>query len=89
VALVAERYEARLLLPGTTTLAGAAGDTVSLIPLSGTAQRIRTENLYYPLNDEDLYFGPARGVSNVMNGLTARITFEGGALLLVHTLGKA
>ena len=89
VALVAERYEARLLLPGATSISGADGDTVSLIPLSGAARHIRTENLYYPLVDEDLLFGPARGVSNVMTGPTARISFDGGVLLLVHTLGKA
>lgn len=89
VALVADGYEARLLHPGTRAIAGASGDTVSLIPLSGVAERVRTENLYYPLNDEDLYFGPARGVSNVMNGPVAQVTFTGGVLLLVHTLGHA
>jgi thiamine pyrophosphokinase len=89
VALVADGYEARILLPGTTTLHGAAGDTVSLIPLSGVAERVRTELLEYPLHDEDLYFGPARGVSNVMTGPVASVTLAGGALLLVHTLGRA
>ncbi len=88
-ALVAGNSETRLLLPGESTVSGAAGDTVSLIPLSGIARGVRTENLYYPLNDEDLLFGPARGVSNVMTGETARVSFREGTLLLVHTLGRA
>lgn len=89
VALVAERYEARLLLPGTTTIRGAVGDTVSLLPLSGEASGIRTEHLDYPLRDESLLFGPARGISNVTNDTVARVTFSTGLLLLVHTMGRA
>ncbi|MFO7321664.1 MAG: thiamine diphosphokinase [Chloroflexota bacterium] len=89
VALVANRHETRLLLPGETSIHGAEGDTVSLIPVSGVARRIRTTGLYYPLNDEDLLFGPARGVSNVMTADKATVTFTEGVLLLVHTLGKA
>lgn len=89
VALVAEGYEARLLLPGTTTIHGAAGDTVSLIPISGEAGGIRTDNLFYPLRDERLLFGPARGVSNVMTAATASVSFTDGVLLLIHTNGRA
>lgn len=89
IALVAEGYEARLLLPGENVIHGAEGDTVSLLPLSGEAAGIRTDGLFYPLRDESLLFGPARGVSNVMTGPTARVTFTGGVLLLVHTQGRA
>lgn len=89
VALVAGNQEARLLLPGEHTMTGEPGDTVSLIPLSGIARGVRTRDLYYPLNDEDLLFGPARGVSNVMNGREAGVTFRDGVLLIVHTIGRA
>jgi thiamine pyrophosphokinase len=89
VRLVAGRQEAWLLRAGEHTIEGEAGDTVSLIPLSGAAEGIRTENLYYPLNDERLEFGPARGISNVMQASRARVCLRDGMLLVVHTAGRA
>jgi thiamine pyrophosphokinase len=87
--LVAGKQEAWLLYPGENPIEGTAGDTVSLIPIGGAAGGIRTENLYYPLRDETLAFGPARGISNVMQGERARVWLREGVLLAVHTLGRA
>lgn len=89
VRVVAGNQETRLLLPGQHRLSGTAGDTISLIPLGGAVEGITTEGLYYPLQDETLPFGPARGVSNVLKDTTACITFRAGSLLLVHTVGRA
>lgn len=89
VRIVAGKQEAWLLHPGETVIQGAAGDTLSLLPLSGTARGVRTENLYYPLRDETLVFGPARGISNVMQLDTARVWFSEGVLLAVRTIGRA
>jgi thiamine pyrophosphokinase len=89
VRLLAGKQEAWLLYPGENVVQGAAGDTVSLLPISGEARGIRTENLYYPLHDETLAFGPARGVSNVMQTEQARVWLTDGVLLAVHTLGRA
>jgi thiamine pyrophosphokinase len=89
VRLVAGKQEAWLLYPGEHTITGAAGDTLSLLPISGEARGIRTENLYYPLRDETLTFGPARGISNVMQGETAGVSLRDGVLLAVHTIGRA
>lgn len=89
VRLVSRSQETRLIYPGEHVILGAAGDTVSLIPMNGDAHGIQTDNLYYPLRDETLIFGPARGVSNVMNGDEARVRFSEGLLLVVHTLGRA
>jgi len=89
VRIVAGKQEAWLLHPGETVIQGAAGDTLSLLPLSGTARGVRTENLYYPLRDETLVFGPARGISNVMQSDTARVWFSEGVLLAVRTIGRA
>jgi thiamine pyrophosphokinase len=50
---------------------------------------VRTTGLAYPLHNETLKFGPARGVSNVMDGHSAEISLETGWLLLIHTEGKA
>ena len=89
VKLVAGKQAAWLARPGKTKINGAVGDTISLIPLKGTVRGVRTENLYYPLKDEDLYFGPARGVSNVMTAHRAAVSVREGVLLVVHTIGRA
>lgn len=79
----------RLLRPGMNPIVGARGDTVSLIPLGGAAEGITTRQLQYPLWDETLRLGPARGISNVMLADTANVKLTGGLLLLVHTKGRA
>ena len=89
VRLVSRSQEAWLMYPGDHILTGAAGDTVSLIPLNGQVHGVETEHLYYPLRDETLMFGPARGISNVMEGPEARVSFRAGLLLVVYTLGRA
>jgi thiamine pyrophosphokinase len=87
--LVAGQQEAWLIHPGESVIHGAAGDTVSLIPISGLVRGVTTANLYYPLRGEMLSFGPARGISNVMQADTARVWTQDGILLVIHTLGRA
>lgn len=89
VKLVGGREEVTLLRPGTHRIDGRSGDTISLLPVGGAAGGVRTEGLSYPLHGETLHFGPARGVSNVMAGVTAHVTLNSGWLLLIHTEGKA
>jgi len=64
---------------------GEVGDLVSLIPLGGDAEGIITEGLEYPLHDETLHIGAARGISNVLTRPEARIAVRQGSLLVVHT----
>jgi len=63
-------------------LEGKAGDLVSLIPLSPAVSDIRTAGLEYPLAGETLTRGSTRGVSNVMLGEAATVTFGDGLLLV-------
>jgi len=67
------------------TVDGEAGDFVSLLPLSPTVDGVTTRDLEFPLDDEPLHQGPARGLSNVMNGPTATISARAGRLLVIHT----
>lgn len=76
--------ERLFLVRRQVTLHGAAGDIVSLLPLSPVVEGIVTSGLEYPLRGEPLYMGPSRGVSNVMLGPEASITIESGWLLVVH-----
>lgn len=67
----------------TFVLRGEAGRTVSLLPLGGDARGVTTTGLQYPLKDETLRFGPARGVSNVMLSDQATIFARQGSLLVI------
>lgn len=66
-------------------LAGARGDLVSLMPLGVPALGVTTDGLLYPLFDETLALGPARGLSNVRNTTYASVTLRSGRLLVVET----
>jgi thiamine pyrophosphokinase len=89
VRLVAGRQSVWLVGPGDHALDGAPGDTISLIPLDGDAENVRTAGLEYPLKGETLRFGPARGVSNVIEHPPARVSLGAGRLVVIHTLGRA
>jgi thiamine pyrophosphokinase len=78
-----------IVRPPGGDLRGIPGDTLSLIPLTQEARGISSYDLAYPLQDEALEFGPARGVSNRVTGPEPRVELESGLLLAVHTPGKA
>ena len=93
VMLVDGRESIRLLrervgeaAPAQLELPGASGDLLSLLPLGGNAIGVTTEGLQYPLHDETLFLGQARGVSNVFTGTRARVTLRRGSLLVIHTV---
>ena len=73
------------LVRGEHRIRGRVGDTVSLIPIGDRVDGIMTKGLQYPLLDETLYLGPARGVSNVLTSPEARLSVRQGKLLVVHT----
>jgi thiamine pyrophosphokinase len=66
-------------------LEGKAGDLLSLLPIGGDAAGVTTRGLAYPLRDETLFLGRARGVSNVFETATAHVWLRLGLLLVVHT----
>jgi thiamine pyrophosphokinase len=68
---------------------GRSRDTLSLIPINGDAEGITTHNLAYPLKNERLFSGPARGVSNLLTDNIATIELRSGVLLAVHAPGHA
>lgn len=89
IEIVDAEQSIRLLKPGQHQVKGQAGDTISLIPISRAAGGITTSALKYPLRGEPLQFGPARGLSNVMQTDQASIEIRQGLLLMVHTVGRA
>jgi thiamine pyrophosphokinase len=72
-------YAATCALPGRT------GDIVTLLPLGGDVVGITTDGLRYPLRDEPLTVGPARGLSNVRVSADASVSARRGLLLIVES----
>ena len=71
--------------PATARLAGRPGDLVSLFPFGADAEGIVTAGLAFPLRDEPLRVGPARGLSNVRADPEASVTLRSGRLIIVET----
>ncbi len=71
--------------PATLGLPGRVGGLVSLLPASDDVEGVTTSGLRYPLADESLPLGPARGVSNVRLAADARVTLRRGRLLVIDT----
>jgi thiamine pyrophosphokinase len=75
------------LVQGSTVIEGRAGDTVSLVPLSGDAHGVTTTGLEYPLNNGTLPFGGTLGISNVLIGSEATVRV-GSGLVACIVLGQ-
>jgi len=78
-----------IIRPPGEDISGHPGDTLSLLPLAGTASGVTTERLQYPLKDATLTIGPARGISNILEEPGVRVNVSEGLLLAVHTPGRA
>jgi thiamine pyrophosphokinase len=70
------------------SLRGAIGDLVSLLPIGGEAEGVRTAGLRFPLDGESLRLGPSRGLSNVITDQPASVSLERGTLLVVETASE-
>jgi len=86
VALADGASVVRLVADGAQlSINGQPGDFVSLFPLAPLTEGVTTTGLAYPLRDEALEQGPARGLSNVMSENNATVSARKGRLLVVHT----
>lgn len=89
--LLKQGIEGRLMNPNNTVylvdkkiiLEGEKGDLVSLIPFTAEAKGITTQNLGYPLKDENLAMGISRGISNYMTTNQATLTIQEGMLIVI------
>lgn len=78
----------RLLVgPGELDLGGRVGDIVSLLPFGDDVEDVVTSGLRYPLRDEPLRAGPARGLSNVRAASDARVAIGSGRLVIIEIPG--
>lgn len=65
-------------------LTGEPGETITLLPVGGPAHGVTTSGLHWPLHDETLAPGSARGVSNTFIGGHAQVTVGIGTLLAIQ-----
>ena len=61
------------------------GTLITLFPLGTSAEGIVTEGLRFPLKDESLHAGYARGVSNEINDESAVVSLKNGMLVVIQT----
>jgi thiamine pyrophosphokinase len=53
--------------------------------MAGDVEGVSTEGLRFPLRDEPLPVGPARGLSNELLDRAASVSSRRGRLLVVHS----
>ena len=82
-AVIADDNNEIRLIKDTVGLSGKVGDTVSIIPICGDLTGVTTTGLEYPLENETLYLGDSRGVSNVMTAEKCTVTCNGGVGLVI------
>jgi thiamine pyrophosphokinase len=79
--IMRDEYHDIFVLPKSFSIDLPVGTGLSLFPLSGRADGIKTEGLLYPLNDETLENGVRDGSSNQVTAPHVRITYKRGDLL--------
>lgn len=75
--------------PGRLVISGRIGDHVSLFALDARVEGVSTQGLRYPLREEPLLMGPARGLSNELLERQAVVTSTAGRVLVIHTPREA
>ena len=86
---IVEGTQEAFLIRDEAVIEGSPGDTVSLIPLGGDTEGVTTTGLEWPLDEDTLRFGAARGVSNVLTREQAHVRVRRGSLLCVVTHARA
>jgi thiamine pyrophosphokinase len=85
---IVEGEQEAFLIRNEAHIEGRPGDTVSLISLGGDVVGVTADGLEWPLSDDTLRFGPARGVSNVLVAEQSHVRVRRGMLLCVVTRRK-
>jgi thiamine pyrophosphokinase len=67
-----------------TTIKGACGDLLSLVPLSPLVIGVTLEGVEWPLDAATLRFGSTLTVSNTLTATMARLSVKEGLILVVH-----
>lgn len=80
---IVEPEQTIYIVKSSISLSGKKGEYVSLIPFKGDVSGVSTKGLKWKLNNEILYFGKTRGISNEFIGKTVTISIKRGVLLVI------
>lgn len=69
-------------------LDAGVGDLVTLLPVGGDAEGVRTSGLRWSLDGETLRMGRSRGLSNRVVAAPASVRLEHGVLLVIETASQ-
>jgi thiamine pyrophosphokinase len=72
------------LIRNNIRIDGKPDDLISLIPITKEVLGVKTQGLYYRLENEDLYRWETRGLSNVMIEDSVTISLQSGLLICIH-----
>lgn len=81
---IIEGKKEAFILNKEITINGKIGNEVSIIPVSEELIGVTTDGMYYRLIEDTLQFGSTRGISNVMNKTSVKITISSGIALIIH-----
>ena len=84
-AVIADENNEIYYLDKKLTLEANPGEFLSIIPIEGDLLGVTAENVKYPLNDETLYFGKSRGISNEFLGKECTITAKAGSAIVIKS----
>ncbi len=73
------------IIDGKTEINNKKGYLLSILPITLEVKGVTTENLDYPLNNETIYFGDCRTISNVVSSDKASITINEGLAYLIFS----
>lgn len=83
-ALIGTAWLAPVHGASSRTVHGQTGDYVTLLPVGGPVDGVRTEGLRFALTDETLDPFRTRGVSNELSAPTATVHVQRGSLLVIR-----
>lgn len=75
--------------PGEQAIQAPPGCGVTLLPVTGDALGVSSTGLGYPLCNDRLRLGRARGLSNVVTGSRASVRLDAGTLLIIEGVDLA
>jgi thiamine pyrophosphokinase len=67
-------------------LQGDVGDTISLLPLGGNVKNVKTTGLKWDLNNQELNYSNALGISNLFSKEKITIKIEDGILIVIKQI---
>ena len=84
-ARIIDHRQELILVTDNLVIEGLPSSYVSLFPVTAEVEGLTTEGLKYPMQNDSLYTGSSRGLSNELIGSRGRVSISRGILLVIVT----